>query len=332
MKLRNFTAPHIKAVDSNRTMMGDVIISLLALYFMAVWNYGMRAVMLCAISVATAYIADFICIFIDGRRFNIRDYSSVVTGMLLPLMMPASIDYYIVVAAALFAIVVAKQPFGGIGQNIFNPAAAGFAFIAICWPQKLFLYPLPLDRLETISKVTTKLVQSPIGTIKLGGKPNFGIIEMLLGGVPGPMGATNFILIAACMLFLVFRKTISWQLPVSFMSTVALFALIFPREPLNPSQSLLFELTGGMMFFSAVFVLTDPVTSPKRRSSMALYGVVAAIISMLYRHFGGFEEGVMFALIFANSLGPIIDRLNETFRYKFIRGSGFEIISGKKIL
>lgn len=305
-------APYIRYTESNRTLMGDMMIALLPLYVMACYYYGLRALVLGVFSVAVCVGTDMLCQKLSGRAVNPRDLSAVVTGMLLPLMMPASIPYFILATAGVFAIAVAKHPFGGVGNNLFNPAASGYAFAALCWAEKMFSYPVPLEHLAVFGDTGAKLMQSPARTLLQGGVPNIDFLEMLLGNYPGPMGATHILVILACLLFLIYRKTINWQSPVCFLATAAVLAFCFPRLVTgNRVDSLMFELFSGILVFGAVFLLPEPVTSPKRISAKMLYGVFGAVIVMLYRLYGSMEEGMMFAILLLNAAAPVTDRIGE---------------------
>lgn len=323
MQLKKHNAPHIKTKESNRTVMGDAIIALLPLYLMALYFYGARAVMLGLVSVLTCLAADIVCIKLRGAPINPRDFSAVVTGMIIPLLLPASIPYYIVITGGLFAIIFVKQAFGGVGQNLFNPAAAAFALIAVSWGDKAFLYPIPLQKLEVFGEVTAKLIDGPAHTLKLGGVPAFNALDMLTGNFAGPMGATNILVLGTCFIYLVFRKTVSWQTPVTFMATAALIAFFFPRVPITGGSSVVLELLSGSLMFGAVFMLTEPVTSPKRGLSKYIYGAVAAVVTMLFRRFGGYEETIMFAVLMMDAFAPIIDRLSESI-LRILRRVNFE--------
>lgn len=141
MKLNRRAAPHIRHQESSRTLMSDVILLLLVLCALEFLYYGPRALMVCAAAVIPAVIADAACTLLRGRAPNPRDLSPIVTGLIIAMMMPASVPYYVPAAASVFAIAIVKHPFGGTGHNLFNPAAAGFSFAAICWPGLVFMYP-----------------------------------------------------------------------------------------------------------------------------------------------------------------------------------------------
>jgi len=202
---------------------------MLIIYVSATFYYQTRALMLLFVSVTVAVLADTVCVLIAGKRPNLRDFSPVVTGAMLPLLMPASIDYWIVGVAAAFAIVIAKHPFGGVGHNVFNPVAAGLAFVTICFGDRMFSYPIPRMPLPVFGSMDVITVVSPAFMLELGAAPKYDPIEILTGNFPGPMGCTNILVILGCLLYLVSRRTVRWVMPVSFFVTTALLAFLFPR-------------------------------------------------------------------------------------------------------
>lgn len=318
LRLSAFDAPHIRHQENTRSMMVDVILALLFLYAMAYFYHGARAVGLGVVSVAAATVSDAICTLIYRRRVNVRDLSAVVTGLLIPLLMPASISYFIVVVAAVFGIVVAKHPFGGVGHNVFNPAAAGFAFVAICFTDLLFTYPMPLLRLPLFGPVEATLVNSPAFTLALGGQPGYSFVEMLLGNYPGPMGATNILVVLACLLFLVLRSAVNWRLPLSFFLISALVAFLFPQGGaglmLDGAMRLrlaAYEMMSGCLLLGGVFLLGDPVTTPTRGWSKVAFAVLTGIMVMIFQRFGDLEEGLPFALLLMNASVWGIDMAGE---------------------
>ncbi|WRS26665.1 RnfABCDGE type electron transport complex subunit D [Oscillospiraceae bacterium MB08-C2-2] len=333
MKTKSIMPPHIRHGESTRTLSVNTMLALSFVYAMALFFYGPRAVALGVVSVVTCVITELLCLLLARKKINIRDYSSIITGMVLPLMMPASIAYHIVVVAGIFAIAVVKHPFGGTGQNVFNPAAGGFAFVVVSFGDKLFQYPLPLERMDVLADLSGKIFSSsPAYTLGLGGRPQYEALSMLLGNFPGPMGATNILVILACLLYLVFRNTVHWTLPISFLSTVAAYSWLFPRLIGGRSLSVVYEMTSGILLFGGVFLLGDPVTTPKRNVSKLVYGVSAGIVVMLFRRYGGYEEEFAFALLLLNAAVWPIDMLIERISSK-VRRKRFESesASGKKL-
>lgn len=304
--------PYIRQKDSCRTLTEDVIIVLFAVYFMAVYYYGARAAVLGLFAAGVAFLCDVVCKLLLRQHITLREHSSLVTALMIPLLLPASIPYSVVAAAVVFALVVMKYPFGGVGGNLFNPAAGGFAFAVICFPRDVFAYPTPLERLDIFGPYTGRSVASAAYTLKAGGIPSVGdFVEMLLGNVPGPMGAANILVVCACLLYLVIRGTARWQGPVFFLATCAGLAWLFPRASMPGNESVMYELFSGILIFGAVFMLTEPVTSPKRSTGTVLYAVLTGVMTMLFRRFGGFEEGFPFALLLCNAFVPLFDHADE---------------------
>ncbi len=314
-------SPHVRSRESAATVMMDMMIALLPLYLMAFYYYGARTVLMGLAGVLTAVVLELITGLVSGTKPNPRDLSAAVTGLLLPLLLPASAPYYVVVTAVAVAIVVVKFPFGGTGNNLFNPAAVGFAFVAFCWPTAVFSYPSPLERLALGSAPTFTAAVSPAYSLAIGATPEIDPLDMLLGASPGPMGATNILVIAASALYLIVRGTINWRLPASFLATAGIFAALFPRISSGTARSVAYELFSGCLFFGAVFVLTEPVTTPKRDASKVLYGICSAVVVMLFRRYGGFEEGMMFAMVIMNVLSPAFDFATEKLLH-YLRGKG----------
>lgn len=311
MKLQSQEAPHIRSARNTRGVMADAVAALSFLYAMAFYYYGPRVLILGAGSVLVCLLTDILCNLMLKRRHNIRDLSAIVTGMILPLMMPASIPYSVLAVAGVFGILVAKAPFGGVGHNVFNPAAAGFSFAVVCYSDIIFSYPMPGAFLPLWGKVEYALAASPAFTLRRGGIPDYDVIDMILGKYPGPMGATNILVLIACLLYLVFRGTIRWPMPVSFFATVALLAFLFPRSAPTGLASVGFELATGLLLFGGIFLLGDPVTTPKREWAKAAFGMIAGVMVMIFRRFGGLEEAITFALLLMNAMAWGFDLLGE---------------------
>lgn len=319
MKLDIHNAPHIRTRESNRTVMSDAIIAMLPLYAMTFYFYGARSLVLLVISVSVCFGADWLCTIFARRVPNVRDYSPIVTGMIIPLLMPASIEYHIIIIAALFAILIVKHPFGGVGQNIFNPAVGGVAFAMVSWPQKMFQYPIPFESLPLSSTVTVKLVNSPAYALMLGGVPHHDKLDMLLGNVAGPMGATNILVLLTCLLFLVVRNAGMIKMTAGFFAGAIGVALLFPRAMLDPISSVLYELMTGYTVISAVFLVNDPVTSPKRSETKLLYGVICGVVGIGFRHLGRYEDSMLFAILIMNTTVWMLDYAGELYAHKLRR-------------
>lgn len=302
--------------DSNGTIMRDTIIALIPLYCLACFFYGTRVLVLAMISVLVSTVCDITGVLISGKKISLSDFSPVITGLIIPLLMPASVSYGIVVAADIFAILVAKQPFGGLGQNIFNPAAAGVAFATICWWKEIFSYPAPGIKLAIDSVITPELMTSPTFVMKLNGTPQNDYMDMLLGNFAGPMGATGTLVLISCFIYLVVRKIASLKISGAYFVVTILMAFLFPRADMTSLQSVCYEFMSGSLLFGAIFLLNDPVTSPQRDLSRIIYGAFTGLVVMLFRRFGKFEDGVVFAILFSNSFVWTVDMACEKVQRK----------------
>jgi len=296
-------APFINHQENTRGLQIDMLLSLIGIYIICFYYYGPRVVVLGVLSVFTAVVCDWLFLLFSRRRVYLTDFSPMITGLILPLLMPASIAFYVPVLAASFGIIVAKGAFGGTGHNVFNPAAAGFAFVSIAFSGQIFSYPVPNPQipLPMFPGNDVPMTVSPASTLSANGIPAYEIGEMLLGAHAGPMGATNILVILACLLYLTFRRTVRWEVPVFFLLTASFLAFLFPRAPFSGVDSVMYEMMSGMILFGGVFMLGDPVTTPTRDWSKILYGILAAFIAMLFRHMGRFEEGFIYALLIMNA-------------------------------
>jgi len=330
VKLHPQNQPHIRTRESNQTLMADVIIALVPLYAMAAYFYGKRVLVLGAFSVAATVLIDFICTALRHQVPNIRDHSNIITGMIIPLLLPASVRYEVIFVAVLFAVAVTKHPFGGVGQNIFNPAASGVAFATVCFPRSVFFYPIPFDPLPIIIEERIRLVFSPAYTLLLGGVPHNDPLDMLLGNFPGPMGATNILVLLTCLLFLAVRKSISFLMTASYIAGFSLIAAFYPRAMVSPLQSVYYELMSGIVLICAVFLINDPVTSPKRQSVRIVYGFLAGVVCMAFRKIGRYEESVLFALLIMNAMVWSFDMVGEILIHRFRRNK-FELEESKEV-
>lgn len=303
--------------------MSDTIISLLPLYFMGFFYYGYRVLIVGMAAVSTCLITDWICQLLQNKRVNTRDLSGIVTGMVISLMVPASLDLRIVVSASLFAILVAKAPFGGIGNNIFNPAAAGLAFVSISWPAQIFLYTEPLTPLSFQVDAATKFLQGPAATLRLGGTPAVGTVELLLGNFPGSIGASNIVIILACLIFLIIRGCVKWFVPITYLLSASILPFFLHSSSLTGLESVMYELASNSLLFVAAYMLTEPVTLPKRNVGRFLYAFTAGILTMLFRYFGTMEQSAVFVILLMNALSPLFDSLYE-WAYSRERGKKLE--------
>jgi Na+-translocating ferredoxin:NAD+ oxidoreductase RnfD subunit len=307
--MREIQAPWMRTRARGEHFMLDVEIALLALLVFSFFCYGWRPVFLTALSVLSACVCELAGNAVRHQRPTIFDGSAFVTGTVIGLLMSPLTSFWVPMLASAFAIIVVKIPFGGLGRNIFNPAAAGMAIATFCFPTRVFTYPdatvgaLPMGETET---VITKL--SPAAELAMGAESTFTFSDVIWGEVSGPIGGTAVLVLLAAAAFLFLRRTASPLITVPYLLTCAVIAVLFPRSDGGVWNSISMELCSGYLLFAGVFMFTDPVTAPRFSFSRVMYGVAAGMMVMLMRHLGRFEEGVCFAILWMNVLASPIDR------------------------
>ncbi len=297
----------------------DMLIMLAAPIFMAWYYYGIRALFLLAVSVSTAVLCEVAGSFIVHRkRKPLYDFNAVFTGAVIVLMLPSSFPFAFAAAGTAFAIIVAKIPFGGTKDAPFVPAAAGFAFLCVCWPAEVFTYPIVATQAVTSTSIAAMLQSGNFIRLNI-----INLFDILTGNIPGPMGTGCILILLAASFYLCVKKPVALLNTLGFILSCAVLALIFPRVQVYSFSSLLSspaaELSAGSLFFAALFLIPDPATSPNKAFHRFCHGIFSGIFCMLMRYFGAFEEGVCFAVLLSNVLWPIVEN-----RLLKITGTGFK--------
>lgn len=296
--------------------MGDYVLMLCALLTASVFSYGAKALHISAIAVLTCVICRKAGELLFKNSEPANDLSSLVTGLMLAMLLPASATWWMAVCAGIFATVVCVLPFGTAGKAPFVPAAGAVAFLSLCWPERMFLYPeigeeTYFGAAEAGASLTSMLSQNN----SIGRNPAV-ILEILTGRVPSAMGAGCVIVLLGALVYLAIRKPRNAVSPVCFILSAALTALLFPRVGTGRLVSLIMELCGGMLLFSAVFFMSYPSVMPARLLPRALWGFAGGIICMLTRYFGFLEETVCFGILITDALSELFDHLPLTKREK----------------
>lgn len=282
----------------------DILIALCAISVMPMFLYGAPAFWLLLVTVLTAVVVEYLCQRIAGKkRIEKGDLSYLITAFVTALLLPASAPLWAGAAAVAFGLCVAKHPFGGRGANIFNPAAAGVAFVTICWPDILTKYPVPFSLVNGVYSYA----ESPASTLRVGGTPKIGLFDMVLGNFAGPMGATCIIVLIACLIFLAFRRSASLHAIIPAFGVVVLVAVFFPRLTTGWFYSLIFELCSGALMFALTFMVSDPGTLPKHRAGRVTYGLLIGILVVVFRRFGAFDVEMVYVILLANALAASCD-------------------------
>jgi len=298
-------SPHLPSgagAHSTRWMMVDVLIGLAPAVVMAIYVFHWYAVKQLLICILGCLAAEAIFTAWRGRPASVGDCSAAVTGLILGLSLPWSAPWYTGVVAAVVAIGLGKVLFGGLGQNIFNPAMAGRAFVLVCFPVALGATAYQLDgaALDVITRATPLTAAKQLGA----GAP---LWPLLVGTVNGSLGETSALACLLGGLYLCARRTASWEIPASIILTVVILGLA--ADLVDPGAwTFAHHLLGGALLFGAFFIATDPVSSPLVAKGKWLFGIGIGIFVMLIRLFSGYPEGVMFAVLLLNAMVPLINR------------------------
>ena len=284
------------------------LFSVVPILGIAVYFYGLRPLIMVSIAVIISIVSDFLVSIMRKRRYEGRDFSSIMFAVAFVLMLSASARYSIVIYGTIFTLFI-KHAFGEYSGCIFQPAAFGFVASAICWPDEIFRYPQTFSNIGIGADSGALLYDGPAFTIKNGGIPTtIDRVDYLLGNHPGPMGATVCIILFAILLFLISCKVMTWHVPFIYLLTVAVYAFVFPRLAVPRIESVMYEVFSGVIAFSAVYIVADPVTSPVNPKAKLIYGLLLGVATMLFNHYGVFQLGSLFAVLLINPLSPYLDR------------------------
>lgn len=295
---------------------------------MSCYFYGLRPLLLCGAAVITGNLCDRLVSLLRRRVYQSNDLSSESFALLIALLMPATVDWYVLIAAVLAGVFIGKEVFGGYGSYPFHPAAVGYVIAAVSWPEQVFRYPQPYTAIPLWDASDVPVSDTISRTLRSGGILNLSSISLVLGEYAAPMGTGAALVILACGLFLWYQKDTRLSAAVSFLVTSALIAFLFPRQVglldtsfaaslLPRLQCVRDELLTGAMLFSAVFLLNEPYTCAHHRIGRILYGVLVGAATMGFRYFGVYDTGVCFALLTVNSISGWLDR-TETRLYRLL--------------
>lgn len=299
MKLTVTSSPHIRGDFRTSRLMLDVVLALLPALIVGTVVLGFRALLVTLISMAAAVAAEYLNSWILKKRNTIIDGSALVTGMLFALTLPSTVPYWIAACGSALAILAAKLMCGGLGQNIFNPALFARAFMLVLFPAALTRYPA-LD-VDAVSSST------PLHHMVMPALPEESLLDMFLGNCPGSIGELSALALMIGGIYLVARKVISARIPVAYLATVAVITLVFHKTEDALSWMLYSLLSGGVML-GAIFMATDYVTSPVTKNGQILYGIGCGALTVLFRYYGLFPEGVTYAILLMNLCVWVIDR------------------------
>ena len=309
MNLTVASSPHIRGDFKTSRIMLDVVLALMPALIVGIVVLGIRAAVVTLSSVAAAVAAEWVYAKLTKTRNTVIDGSALVTGLLLALTLPHTVPYWQAALGSVFAIVIVKALCGGLGQNIFNPALAARAFLMV-------IFPVGLTRFEGLDGVTSA---TPLHHMVMPALPEESLMDMFLGKCPGCIGEISALALLLGGAYLVVRKVISIRIPAAYLGTVALVTLVFSKTD-APIDWMLYSLLSGGVMLGAIFMATDYATSPTTPVGQIVYGIGCGVLTVIFRYFGLFPEGVTYAILLMNALVWVIDRYTAPRRFGVKKG------------
>ena len=309
MKLTVASSPHIRGNFRTNRIMADVMIALVPALAVGVVRFGMDALILTLVSMASAVTTEWLYGALTRTRNTTVDGSALVTGLLLAMTLPHTCPIWLAVCGSAFAILFVKCLCGGLGQNIFNPALAARAAMMV-------VYPVGLTRYMGVDGVTAA---TPLHHMVMPALPEESVLDMFLGNCPGSIGEISALALLVGGAYLVIRKVISLRIPVSYLGTMAVLTLVFAKTE-APVDWMLYSMCSGGVMLGAIFMATDYATSPATPMGQIVYGIGCGALTVFFRYFGLFPEGVTYAILLMNAFVWFIDRLTPIRRFGTVKG------------
>ena len=309
------SSPHAHTDHTTRIIMRDVLIALLPALAGSVYFFGFRALTVTLVSVLACFLFEKLWCKLMKQDDKTYDLSACVTGVLLAFVCPPTIAYWQIILGDMFAIIVVKMLFGGIGRNMFNPALASRAFL-FSWPAAMSTWVKVgwENQAGVFESVDIVTAATPLASMHQGQMPDASILDMFLGNVGGCIGETSALLLLIGLVYLLIRKVISIRIPAFYIGTVAVLTFLFPmgndRLPWMAAQL----FSGGLML-GAIFMATDYVTSPITKLGQIIYAIGCGLLTVAIRYFGGYNEGVSYAILIMNACVVLLDRLGRPTKY-----------------
>jgi len=304
-KLIVSVSPHLHKDESVSKIMWMVIISLIPAGAASVFIFGLSALWIIILGIVSALATEGILQIITKRKVTLLDGSAIITGILLAYNLPPHVPFWLPIIGSIFSIAIGKQVFGGLGQNIFNPALVGRVFLMASWPKYMTNFTKPLS-FDAVTSAT------PLALLKEGKVfEKLSYLDLFLGKRGGCIGEVCILALLIGALFLFLRGYISWHIPVTYVTTVAIFTYTFGQKGIFSGDWLFHILSGGLIL-GAFFMATDYVTSPLTRKGQIIFGIGCGVITAIIRLWGGYPEGVSYAILMMNAATPIIDRYTKT--------------------
>ena len=296
-------SPHVRRKGlKTSVIMVDVILALIPATVWGIIAFGFSAFLVVALATGSAVFFEWMMRKLMKRSMTISDCSAAVTGLLLGLNLSAAVPWYVPIVGSAFAIIVVKQLFGGIGRNIMNPALAARVFLMMCWPAAMSEYPAAFAKgVDVVAGAT------PLVSLKNGMMPDASLLDLFLGKTGGCIGEISALLLLVGGVYLIWRRVISWQIPLGMLGTVALLTFLFPQGDMGRVQFMVASLCSGGVMIGAIYMATDYVTSPVTTIGRVIYGIGCGLLVVFIRFFGGYPEGTSFAILIMNTMVWYLD-------------------------
>ena len=309
------SSPHAHSPVTTQTIMRDVLIALAPALVGSIYFFGFRALTVTLVSVAACVFFEWAYCKLTRNHCKIYDLSACVTGVLLAFVCPVTIPYWTIILGDLFAIVLVKMLFGGLGHNIVNPALAGRAFL-FSWPVLMSTWVKVgfENAAGLISSADAVTAATPLANMHQGLMPEASIADLFFGNVGGCLGETSALLLLIGFGYLLYRNVITARIPLSYMGTVAVLAFLFPLGNDRIAWTAA-QLFGGGLMLGAIFMATDYVTSPVTKLGQIVYGIGCGVLTILIRYFGGYSEGVSYAILVMNCCVVLLDRIGRPVKF-----------------
>jgi len=309
------SSPHVHSPVTTQTIMRDVLIALAPAMIGSIYFFGFRALTVTAVSVAACVFFEWLWCKLMKQHCKTYDLSACVTGVLLAFVCPVTIPYWTIILGDLFAIILVKMLFGGLGHNIVNPALAGRAFM-FSWPVLMSNWvKVGFENAAGIfSSADAVTAATPLANMHTGLMPEDSIANMFLGNVGGCLGETSALLLLIGFAYLVYRKVLTARIPLSYIGTVAVLAFLFPQGN-DRIAWMAAQLFGGGLMLGALFMATDYVTSPVTKLGQIVYGIGCGVLTIMIRYFGGYNEGVSYAILIMNCCVVLLDRIGRPTKF-----------------
>ena len=304
------SSPHIRCGDTTRRIMLDVLIALVPTLVAGTIVFGPRCLVVAAVSTAAAVVGEALWRLLTGQYQTIGDLSAAVTGLLLALTLPATVPYWMAAVGAVFAVVVVKGFFGGLGQNIFNPALAARALLVLLFPAAVTRFAAPGAAIPLSGTVDVATAATPLHSMVMPALPEASLADMFLGNIGGCIGEVSSLALLIGGAYLVFRQVIKLRIPVSYLGTVAVLSFSF--APLEPLQWMLYSLLSGGVLLGALFMASDYATSPATPGGQVLYGMGCGVLTVVFRSVGLYPEGVTYAILLMNAASWLLEHFTPT--------------------